>query len=335
MTDIFGISPENQPVSRITLSGYGLTARILTWGATLQDLRLDGYGNPLVVGFADFQDYLDHSQYHGATAGRVINRIGGASVVIDGVDYKLSGNQAGGHMLHGGQNGYGERDWRIVDRSDSHVTLALTDPDGSMGFPGTVEARCRYSVVDGPSLRIDLTATTDRPTILNLGHHSYFNLDGSADIRAHKLSIAADHYLPTDAHCLPTGAIAPVAGSRFDFRHLREIAGEFDHNFCLAGRRRALAPVAELTSPVSGITMRLMTTEPGLQFYTGHGLAGGGSCLGDLGNGAHAALCLEPQLWPDAPNHPEFPSIALTPDDSYHQTTQFAFSATGHNQERH
>lgn len=322
----FGISPENQKVSQITLAGHGMTARILTWGATLQDLRLDGYENPLVVGFSDFQDYLDHSQYHGVTAGRVINRIGGARAVIDGAMHRLTSNQRGGHMLHGGRTGYGARDWRLVDRSPTHVTLALTDPDGNMGFPGTVEARCRYSLIDGPALRIDLMATTDKPTILNLGHHSYFNLDGGTDIRDHQLCIAADHYLPTDGDCLPTGEIATVAGTAFDFRNMRRISGSYDHNFCLADRRRALTPVAELTSPRSGVSMALLTTEPGLQFYTGQGLTGAGSCLGDLGNSAHGALCLEPQMWPDAPNNPGFPSIALSPDDSYHQISQFVFS---------
>ena len=326
MTDIFGISPENQTVSRITLSGHGMTANILTWGATLQELRLDGYEHPLVIGFTTLQDYLDHSQYHGVTAGRVINRIGGSRAIIDNVEYRLSSNQHGGHMLHGGRTGYGERDWRVVDQSATHVTLALTDPHASMGFPGTVEAQCRYSLFDGPGLEVELTATTDKQTILNLGHHSYFNLDGGADIRGHHLSIAADHYLPTDKHCLPTGEIAPVDGTEFDFRNMRRITGSFDHNFCLSDRRRGLTPVAELASSVSGVSMTLLTTEPGLQFYTGQGLAGGGACLGDLANTAHAALCLEPQMWPDAPNNPTFPSIALTPDDRYHQISQFVFS---------
>jgi aldose 1-epimerase len=326
MTVNFGISPGNQAVSQITIGGHGMTARILTWGATLQDLRLDGYENPLVIGFTNFQDYLDHSQYHGVIAGRVINRLGGARAIIDGVEHRLASNQSGGHMLHGGTVGYGARDWRLVDRSAMHVTLALTDPDGSMGFPGTVETRCRYSLIEGPSLRIDLMATSDRPTLLNLGHHSYFNLDGSDDIRAHHLAIAADRYLPTDGGCLPTGEIAPVAGTTFDFRHKREVAGDYDHNFCVADKRRRLTPVAELSSPRSGVSMGLLTTEPGLQFYTGQGLSGGGSCLGDLRNAAHAALCLEPQMWPDAPNHRHFPSIALTPDDSYHQISQFVFS---------
>lgn len=141
MTVNFGISPDNQTVSRITIGGHGMTARILTWGAALQDLRLDGYQNSLVIGFTNFQDYLDHSQYHGVTARRVINRIGGARAIIDGIEFRLASNQSGGHMLHSGTTGYGARDWRLVDRSAMHVTLALTDPDGSMGFPGTVEAR--------------------------------------------------------------------------------------------------------------------------------------------------------------------------------------------------
>lgn len=139
-------------------------------------------------------------------------------------------------------------------------------------------------------------ATSDRPTLLNLGHHSYFNLDGSDDIRAHHLAIAADSYLPAGGDCLPTCEVAPVTGTIFDFRHKREVAGDYDHNFCLADKRRCLTPVAELSSPHGGVSMGLLTTEPGLQFYTGHALSGGGSCLGGLRNAARAAMCLEPQM---------------------------------------
>ena len=322
----FGISPENQTVSRIHLSGHGLDAYILTWGATLQDLRLQGYADPLVVGFETLSDYRDHSQHHGVTAGRVINRIGGAKAVISGTEFHLDANQDGRHMLHGGAAGYGSRNWRILDRSETSVTLCLTDPDGTMGFPGTVDATCKYSLVAGPALQIDLSASTDSPTLLNLGHHSYFCVDMSGDIRHQRLRLDAPTYLPADADNLPTGTVADVAATKFDFREERAIGEAFDHNFCLADARRTAVPVARLKSPVSGISMTLVTSEPGVQFYTGQGLSGKGRAIGGHPNTPYSALCLEPQFWPDAPNHPHFPSIALSPNQRYHQTSRFVFS---------
>ena len=322
----FGICPENQTVSRIRISGHGLTAHLLTLGATLQDLRLDGHPNSLVVGFERLEDYIEHSQHHGVTAGRVINRIGGASAVIDGVRYQLDANQDNRHMLHGGRSGYGMRNWRMIEHTASSLTLGLTDPDGAMGFPGTVTATCRYSLVERATLRVDLTASTDAPTVVNLGHHSYFCLDSSGDIRNQRLRIDASRYLPTDADCLPTGEALPVEGTEFDFRRDRAINTAFDHNFCLADTRRNPVPVARLCSPLSGIAMTLITSEPGLQFYTGHGLSGRGKTIDGQSNSPYSALCLEPQSWPDAPNHDHFPSIALGPNERYHQSSQFVFS---------
>ena len=326
MIDNFGICPENQTVSRIRLTGHGLTAYILTWGAALQDLRIEGYPNPLVVGFETLRDYIDHSQYHGVTAGRVINRIGNATATINGNRHRLDANQDGRHMLHGGRDGYGTRHWRILERSASAVTLGLTDPDGTMGFPGTVTATCRYSLVEGPALQVDLTATTDTPTLVNLGHHSYFCLDMSGDVRRQKLQMDASRYLPADDENLPTGEVDEVASTKFDFREERAIEGAFDHNFCLAQARRQPAPVARLRSLDSGIAMTLVTSEPGVQFYTGHELSGDGKTIGGHPNSPYSALCLEPQFWPDAPSHPNFPSIALSPKQRYHQTSRFVFS---------
>ena len=161
---------------------------------------------------------------------------------------------------------------------------------------------------------------------MNFGHHSYFCLDDSRDIRKHHLRIDADRYLPTDETALPTGEVAAVDGTGFDFRTSRPVEGAFDHNFCLADLRRDLAPVAQLSSPISGLSMQVSTTESGLQLYTGHGLSGGGSSHGGHGNGPFAGICLEPQSWPDAPNNASFPSIDLAPGERYEQVSEFAFT---------
>ena len=218
------------------------------------------------------------------------------------------------------------RNWRMIEHTASSLTLGLTDPDGAMGFPGTVTATCRYSLVEGATLRVDLTASTDAKTVVNLGHHSYFCLDSAGDIRNQRLWIDACRYLPTDADCLPTGDVLPVEATEFDFREERTISTAFDHNFCLAQMQRPPVPVARLHSPVSDITMTVTTSEAGLQFYTGHGLSGRGKTIDGQSNSPYAALCLEPQSWPDAPNHDHFPSIALGANERYHQTSQFVFS---------
>ena len=333
MTSSFGTLPDGDAVTCVQISAGRLRATILSWGATLQDLRFDLADNrsdiPLVLGFDSMDDYLVHSRFHGATVGRVINRIGGASAVIDGRHRRLDSNSDGGHTLHGGSDGFGARNWQIVDAGRAHASFGLIDPHGQMGFPGTVSATCTYSVFERGNhavLRVELAATTDAPTLVNLGHHSYFCLDDSGDVRKHHLRIDADRYLPCDETALPTGDVAMVDGTGFDFRTSRPVAGTFDHNFCLADQRRDLAPVAQLSSPRSGLSMQISTTEPGLQLYTGHGLSGGGTGHGSHGNGPFAGICLEPQSWPDAPNNASFPSIDLAPGERYEQISEFAFT---------
>lgn len=325
----FGTTSQSEQIVTSEISAFGLHASIINWGASVQDLRLDGHPHPLVLGFTTLQDYIDHGQHHGATAGRVINRIGGGTAVIDGTAYSLDVNQDGRHMLHGGHHGFGLKAWQITEHQHDTVLLTLTDPDGSMGFPGTVQAGCRYSIVardDGPALRVELTATTDAPTLVNLGHHSYFRLDDTGDVRAHFLSIDADHYLPCAPDSLPLGPIEPVEGTRFDFRNRRPVGESYDHNFCLARDRRDLTRVAHLDSPHSGISMQLSTTEPGLQLYTGQNLGYGGISLDGTPCGPFTGLCLEPQFWPNAPHQAAFPSIDLMPGDRYQQITEFTFT---------
>lgn len=329
MIPSFCILPENQNVRAIEIAGGGLQARVLSRGAALQDLRLDGHAAPLVLGFSNLQDYLDHSAHHGAIAGPVINRIADGMAVIDGTPCHFERNDHGRQTLHGGSAGYGLQNWQIAESGAHFVTLSLQMPDGHMGFPGPVEVSCRYSLEDGPDgggvLSIELHATSQTPTLMNMGHHSYFCLDDRADIRTHTLQIDAHHYLPADETDLATGDILPVAGTRFDFTSPRPISEPYDNNFCIADARRAPRKVARLAAPHSGIAMDLLTSEPGLQFYTGHKLCAPVSGLCGTADGPFAGLCLEPQMWPNAPANPDFPSILLRPGAQYHQTSQFHF----------
>ena len=232
MTSSFGTLPNGDAVTGVRISAGRLRATILSWGATLQDLRFDPADNrsdiPLVLGFDNIDDYLVHGRFHGATVGRVINRIGGASALIDGELHRLDSNSDGGHILHGGSNGFGARNWRILDAGPAHASFGLTDPDGHMGFPGTVKATCTYSIAETDkqaTLRVAFSATTDAPTLVNFGHHSYFCHDDSRDIRKHHLRIDADRYLPCDETKLPTGDVAAVDGTGFDFRTSRPVEG--------------------------------------------------------------------------------------------------------------
>lgn len=331
----FGETEDGETVHRVTIAGGGLVASVLTWGAVLQDLRLDGHDLPLVLGFPRFEDYPAHSPYFGAIVGRFANRIGGARAVIDGVEHSFDTNFLGRHILHGGKNGFGRRLWQIRDHGGDHVTLALRSPDGEMGFPGNCDVTCTYRVGGDGTLSIALAAQTDRPTLVNLAHHSYFNLDdgGVGDILDHRLQILADAYLPVDDDLIPTGVVQPVADTVFDFRTSRpvrmDLDGEqvvYDHNFCLSADRVAMRPVARVQAARSGVAMEIRTTEPGIQFYAGHKVAV--SEPGLLGGpyAARAGFCLETQVWPDAPNRPYFPQALLRPGETSRQVTEYAFT---------
>ena len=329
MISSFRIPPENQNVRVIEIAGGGLQARVLSHGAALQDLRLEGHPSPLVLGFTELRNYLDHSAHHGAIAGPVINRIAEGTAVIEGTTYRFDRNDHSRQTLHGGSAGFGTLHWQIADTASDSVTLSLRMPDGHMGFPGPIEANCRYSLgarADGGALlSIDLRATSVATSLLNMGHHSYFCLDDKADIRTHILRIDADHYLPTDKTDLATGDILPVAGTDFDFNKERAISGTYDNNFCVAEARRAPQSVARLTSPYSGIAMEVITSEPGMQLYTGHKLGAPVNGLRGVVDGPYAGVCLEPQMWPNAPSQPNFPSILLRPGETCHQISQFCF----------
>jgi len=328
----FGALPDGTPIEAVAIAGGGLSADILSYGAVLRDLRLDGAGYPLVLGFNSLADYIQHSRSHGITAGRYANRIAEGRFELDGQVFQLERNFLDRHHLHGGSTGFGLRPWSIEMVGDSSVTLALISPDGEGGYPGRVNVRCTFRILPPASLQIVYEAETSAPTILNLAHHSYFNLDGTPDILNHSLQIPADNYLPVDETLIPTGKIASVNGTPFDFRAGRRIrqskgaATLYDHNFCLA-REPFPEPVFHAAlAGESGIGMTLTSTEPGLQFYDGAGLDVPVPGLDGKIYGPHAGLCLEPQRWPDSPNRPDFTDATLRPGETYRQVTQLEFS---------
>ncbi|MCF3641373.1 galactose mutarotase [Rhizobium sp. TRM95111] len=329
----FGTLPTGEPVDRIALAGGGLTAHVLTYGAIIQDLRLDGHDAPLVLGFEDLGSYLVHSPYFGATPGRNANRVGNGRFAIDGMTRQLELNENGITHLHGGSDGIAKRNWRIVAQSESHVVLAIRDPDGRAGYPGNCDITCTYRLTGAGILSVVYESVTDAATIANVCQHSYFNLDGEPDAFAHEIRIAADHYLPTDQRQIPTGEIRPVDGTVFDLRaptSMRiQTEGEkigYDHNFCLTPERRQKAPVAMVRSVLSGVSLEVRTTEPGVQLYTGFKMDVPVPGLDGRRYGPFAGFCLETQIWPDAVNHGGFPEAVLRPGEVLRQETDYVFS---------
>lgn len=331
---VFGRLPDGSAVEEVTIAAGDLSARVITFGAIIRDVRLAGVDHPLVLGFDDLDGYLHHSPYFGAVVGRFANRIGHGRFTLDGKEYQLAVNERDRTQLHGGPDGFGRRNWRIIELVADSVTLALTSPDGDQGYPGKLEATCRYTIEAPSTLRFDAEATTDAPTLVNLAQHSYFNLDGSADILDHRVRIDADAYTPTDEYLVPTGEIRAVDGTGFDRRALAPIRlmrdGKrfvYDTNFVVAPARSGTPRhQARLESDGSGLALDVWSTEPGVQFYDGAYVDVGVPGLGGRRYATNAGCCFEPQLFPDAPNHPEFPSAVLRPGETYRQTTRFAFS---------
>ncbi|WP_087149171.1 aldose epimerase family protein [Pararhizobium antarcticum] len=334
-TETFGQDPSGEPVLRIVIKGGGLTASVLTFGAIIQDLRLDGHAPPLVLGFETFPEYLEHSPYFGATPGRCSNRTGGGRFSIDGTAYQLELNENSVSHLHGGSTGIAQQNWTIVGQSEDSVTLQVVDPDGRAGYPGNCTVTCTYRLGEGGVLSVIYESTTDRATIANICQHSYFNLDGLDVALDHDIMISADHYLPTDALQIPTGEIAPVDGTIFDLRTMtpmrRQLEGEgpgHDHNFCLSTEREPKRSVALVRSINSGVSLEVRTTEPGIQLYTGFKMNIAVPGLEGRTYGPFAGFCLESQIWPDAINHAGFPKAILRPGETLRQETDYVFSKT-------
>ena len=328
----FGALDDGGEVEEVFLSAGELTVKVITWGAVIRDLRLAGVEHPLVLGFDRFEDYPTRSPYFGAVAGRCANRIADGRFTLDGVAYELPRNEKGVTHLHGGPNGFGRRNWRIEALSSDSVTLALVSADGDQGYPGELRATCRYRIEPPGTLRFEATAETDRPTLVNLVQHSYFNLSGEDTILDHEVTILADGYVPVDERDIPTGGVAPVAGTPFDFREprpVRETAGavqtRYDHNYAL-GTERAATPRPAVVMQGGEVRLDIATTEPGVQFYMGHKMKIDAPGLDGRAYGPSAGCCFEPQMFPDAINQPDFASPILRPGERYAQTSLFAFT---------
>ncbi|GAB2912868.1 aldose epimerase family protein [Nonomuraea fastidiosa] len=310
---IFGTLPSGRQVEQVELSSGRLRAEVLTYGAIVRTLEVSGRN--VVLGLDTLDDYRTRSRYFGAVVGRYGNRIAGGRFTLDGTEYRLPVNN-GPNSLHGGTEGFDSKVWTIADRGDASVTLTLVSPDGDQGYPGTLTASVTYTLEDD-ALRIDYTAETDAPTVVNLTNHSYFNLKGvgEGDILDHVIRMEADHYLPVDADKIPTGELAPVKGTPFDFTEPHTVGerydGAYDHCFVLNGG---------ITVAAGGLTMEVTTTEPGVQFYAGSMLDGVETPYGPF-----AGLCLETQHFPDSPNQPQFPSTVLRPGERRTSTTTYRF----------
>ena len=348
----FGKLPDGRAVTLYTLAAPGgLQVEIMDYGgAVVRLLAPDRRGQPadVVLGFGTGSDYPGRSPYFGALIGRVGNRIARGKFTLDGKSYSLTTNNAPGGIpcqLHGGRIGFDKVLWHATPTTrDGRPALALTytSADGEEGYPGKLDVEVVYSLTADHGLRLDYHATTTAPTPVNLTNHTYFNLKGEGEgtILEHQLTIAAKRYTPVDAGLIPTGELAPVAGTPFDFTSAHAIgerlgvadpqlkAGRgYDHNFVLDKVDGALSLAATMHEPATGRTLEVFTTEPGLQFYSGNFLDG--KLVGKSGRPyvSRGAFCLETQHFPDAINHPAFPSIVLRPGQTYQSTTIYRFSA--------
>lgn len=330
----FGQLPDGSDVHEVQIASGDLTAKILTYGAVIRDIRLAGLDHPLVLGFDDLESYRQHSPFFGALVGRTANRTAGGRLTIGDTTHQLHLNEMGRTHLHGGAEGFGTRNWRLVDHDDTSVTLGLISEDGHQGYPGRVEVTCRYFIKAPGTLALEATAVTDAPTVVNMAQHTYFNLDGSDTILDHEAQIFADAYTPVDDHLIPTGEIRAVDGTPYDFRQPRAIrmmsdSGErvlYDINMAIDREKAARPrPLARLRSPRSGVELAVHSTEPGVQFYDGNMMNVTVPGLDGRRYPVSSGVCFEAQLFPDAPNQPDFPSTDLSPGETYRQITEFVF----------
>jgi len=342
-----GTLPDGTAIEAVTLSAKnGVSARILTYGATLQSLSApdrDGKIADVLLGYDDAAGYVQHPNYFGVTVGRYANRIGGGRFALDGKTYQLPLNDKV-NSLHGGKVGFDKRPWRIVSVKDGTVVLGLTSADGDQGYPGKLDVTVTYALSDDGALTITFAASTDKPTVVNMTNHAIFNLSGEGSpmgALGHRLTIPARAITPVDAKLIPTGELRPVEGTVFDFRAGRVLAegvrdgrdpqivmGQgYDHNFALdKGLTATPGLAARLEDPVSGRVLEVSTTEPGVQLYTGNFLDGT-----YIGKSRHVyrmgdGVALEPQKFPDSPNKPNFASARVDPGKPYRHVMIYKLS---------
>lgn len=349
--DLFGTLPDGRAVERVVLRDVsGFEAHVVTFGATLQALLVPdarGDRDDVVLGHDDLAGYVRARGFFGATVGRYANRIANARFVLEGEVVQLAAND-GAHALHGGLDGFDRRLWQIAEIENGAqpgVTLAYVSAEGEEGYPGRLDVRVSYRLTGPSELSISFTARADRPTIVNLTNHSFFNLEGAAsrvDMLDHRLTVAADRFLAIDPDAIPLpGPPQTVAGTPFDFRSASAIGARirdddaqvrhgrgYDHNFCLNSTGEVRF-AARLEAPRSGRILELLTDQPGLQVYSGNYLDG--SIQGKRGRlyRQSDAVCLEPQIWPNAPNRPDFPDPRLVPGGVYRHRSVYRFFSAG------
>jgi aldose 1-epimerase len=321
-------------------SASGVVAKVMTYGAALTELHVPdrrGVHADVVLGFDRLDGYEGAHPYFGVTVGRVANRIAKGSFTLGGKTYTLATNNGPNH-LHGGARGFDKKVWDGAAVSTARgpgVRFSYVSKDGEEGYPGTLTSAVTYVLTAAGELVLEYEATTDQATPVNLTHHSYFNLagHGSGTILDHELTVFASHYTPTDDTLIPTGEIAPVRGTPFDFTQrfaigarIARVKGGYDLNYVLDSKGGALAPAAVVYEPRSGRVMRVLTTEPGLQFYSGNFLDGTLTSKGGARYPQHGGFCLEAQHFPDSVNQTGFPSTILKPGQTYRQTTVYAFT---------
>jgi aldose 1-epimerase len=343
----FGKTRAGEPVELFTLTNSkGMQADIMTYGGILVSLKVpDRSGNraDVVLGFDSLDGYQTDPPppYFGALIGRYGNRIGGGRFTLNGTEYKLAQNNGPNH-LHGGLRGFDKVVWKARTPDAQSLELTYLSKDGEEGYPGNLTAIVTYSLTDSNELKLDYRATTDKDTVVNLTNHSYFNLagQGEGDVLGHQIMINAGRFTPVDSGLIPTGELRSVEGTPFDFRQPKAIGERidapdeqlkfgkgYDQNFVLNRSGNGLELAAKVMEPKSGRVMEVLTTEPGVQFYTGNNLDGSIRGKGGKAYGRRYGLCLETQHFPDSPNKPNFPSVALKPGAQYQTTTVYKFSS--------
>ena len=341
----FGKTPEGTPVDLYVLTnGKGLTAKVATYGGIVTELHVpdrDGKVADVVLGFDNLAGYVKNNPFFGCLVGRVANRIAGGKFTLEDKEYTLAKNN-GPHSLHGGARGFDKVVWKaepVKGEGFVGVRLRYRSKDGEEGYPGNLDVTVTYRLTDKNALEIEYEATTDKATPVNLTNHSYFNLagQGSGTMLGQELLLVADKYTPTDDTLIPTGKLEPVRGTPYDFTKLTPIGkrigelkgnpGGYDVNYVLkGGEGKGPHLAARAVDPKSGRVMDMLTTEPGVQFYTGNFLDGKVKGKGGVAYPKHAGFCLEAQHFPDAVHHKNFPSIILEPGKTYRQTTVYSFS---------
>ncbi len=346
----FGNTKEGKDVVRLTIKNSNdLSISVISYGATLTSVMVpDRRGNAanVTLGFDTVEEYETKSPYFGALVGRFANRIARGRFELDGIEYQLACNDVYGagekeaaNHLHGGNVGYDKVLWKtegFEEASVAGVNFAYLSPDGDEGYPGTLKIRARYSLSEDNVLSFEYWAETDKPTPINLTNHAYWNLAGagSGDVLGHELMLNCPYYIVIDESLIPTGEIRSVQGTAMDFTTAKPIGGDldkvpggYDHCFATESRGDEMKPIASLYEPSTGRKMDVSTTKPGVQFYGGNfldGLRGAGGAIFDK----HGALCLEPEYYPDAVNHSNFPDCILRPDQTYHYKTVHKFSVS-------